>query len=265
FILDCGNEVTHMNTRELAGRCDASPAAVVRFAQKLGFKGFNDLKLDLARESAHPPLADFQAVIQDSDSMDTIARKAERIYTQSVDETYRMLNLPLLTAAVEALSHSRSIHLFGMGASGLIAMDFQHKVSRIGIPAFYYSDAHTNLATAALLSPEDIAVAISYSGETRETVLAAQAAKRGGCRVISITKPGRSRLVKYSDFPLFVPGEEQDLRVGAMTSRISGLLILDLLYLGVAKHDFPRTEDCLQKTRSIIRAFQSKRQTEIPF
>ena len=91
-----------------------------------------------------------------------------------------MLNVSILSQAVEEICAGRRIHLFGVGASGLLAMDFLYKSSRIGIPATYHADAHTNLATASLLGPEDIVIAISYSGETRETVLAAKAAKERG-------------------------------------------------------------------------------------
>lgn len=252
FILERRQDVTRMNTRQFADGSGTSPAAVVRFSQKLGFSGFNDLKLDLAREpEAHAE--DFQAVIKESDSLDAIVRKASAIYARSVEDTYRMVNISLLNQAVDALCQSRRISLYGVGASGLLAMDFQDKLARLGFTVSYYGDTHTSLTTAALLEPGDLAVAISYSGETQETLLAAQTARRRGCRVLSITRPGRSRLVKCSDFPLFIPGDEQELRVGAMTSRISGLLVLDLLYLGVASRDFTRTEDCLQETRAIIK------------
>lgn len=67
-------------------------------------------------------------------------------------------------------------------------MDFLYKGSRVGMPVFYHADAHTNLATASLLGPQDVAIAISYSGRTRETVLAAQAARDHGAKVIAITR-----------------------------------------------------------------------------
>ena len=228
YLLSHTGEVIHMNAKEFSSACGSSPAAVVRFSRKLGFKGFTDLKLDLAREAGAGKPDDFQTVIREHDDMDTLVQKAERI------------------------------HLFGVGASGLLAMDFLYKSSRIGIPAFYHEDVHTNLATAALLGPKDIVIAISYSGETRETVLAARAAKDRGCKIIAITQANHNTLARLADYPLYVPSEEPELRVGAMTSRTSGLLLLDLLYLGVAKHDPDRTEKSLLETRELIRSLQKK-------
>ena len=258
YLLDHTSEVIHMNAKEYAAACTSSPAAVGRFSKRLGFKGFTALKLDLARESGQGELDDFQAAIRDNDDMETIVRKAERIHLQNTSLTYQMLNVSILSQAVEEICAGRRIHLFGVGASGLLAMDFLYKSSRIGIPATYHSDAHTNLATASLLGPEDIIIAISYSGETRETVLAARAAKEHGAKVIAITQANRNTLARLADYPLFVPGEEKELRVGAMTSRTSGLFILDLLYLGIAKHDPERTEESLRRTRDLIRSFQEE-------
>ena len=258
YLLNHSHEAIHMSAKELSAQCGASPAAVVRLSQKLGFKGFTALKLELAKESGQEEPDAFQSAIRDNDDLETIVRKAEQIHLRNTSLTYQMVNVPVLSQAVEEICAGRRIHLFGVGASGLLAMDFLYKSSRIGIPATYHADAHTNLATASLLGPEDIVIAISYSGETRETVLAAKAAKERGAKVIAITQANRNTLSRMADYPLFVPGEEKELRVGAMTSRTSGLLILDLLYLGIAKHDPQRTEENLRQTRDLIRAFQEE-------
>lgn len=260
YLLEHSDKVIRMNAKEFAGACNSSPAAVVRFSQKLGFQGFTDLKLTLAQESGQEDPDAFQSVIRDNDDMETIVRKAERIHLQNISLTYQMVNPTILSQAVEEICAGRHIHLFGVGASGLLAMDFLYKSSRIGIPAFYHSDVHTNLATASLLTEKDIVIAISYSGETRETVLAAKTARDRGCKVIAITRAGRSSLARLADYPLYIPGEEPELRVGAMTSRTSGLLILDLLYLGIAKHSPAQTEANLRATRDIIQALQGNRE-----
>lgn len=256
FLLDHSGEAIHMNAKELAAACGSSPAAVIRFSQKLGFKGFTDLKLDLARESGAGDTDEFQTVIRDNDDMAAIVEKAERIHLRNVSRTYQMVNVSTLSQAVEAICSARRIQLFGVGASGLLALDFFYKASRIGLPVSYHSDVHTNLYTASLLGPEDVAIAISYSGKTKETVFAAKAARERGCKVIAITQANRNTLARLSDYLLYVPGEEKTLRVGAMTSRVSGELILDLLYLGIAKHDPEATEENLRKTLECIKNFQ---------
>ncbi len=251
-------EVIHMNAKELAAICGTSPASVVRFARKLGYQGFPALKLDLAWESGKDEKVDFQTVLHDGDDMNTIIRKAEQIHLRNTALTFQMLNPDVLTQAVEFLANAKSIRLFGVGASGLLAMDFLYKASRIGYPAFYHSDVHTNIATASLMGEDDVALAISYSGETRETVLAAKAAKQCGSKVISITQANRNTLSRLADCPIYIPDEEREFRIGAMTSRSAGLLVLDLLFLGMAKHDPEKTDAELMRTRNLIRTFQGK-------
>ena len=256
YLLDHSREAIHMSAKELSAQCDTSPAAVVRLSQKLGFKGFTALKLELAKESGQEEPDVFRSAIRDNDDMETIVRKAEQIHLRNTSLTYQMVNVSVLSQAVEEICVGRRIHLFGVGASGLLAMDFLYKSSRIGIPAFYHADVHTNLATAALLGPEDIVIAISYSGETLDTVLAAEAARERGSKIIAITQANRNTLSRLADYPLYIPGEEPELRVGAMTSRTSGLLILDLLFLGIAKHNPEQTQESLRQTRELIRTFQ---------
>ena len=256
YLLDHSREAIHMSAKELSAQCDTSPAAVVRLSQKLGFKGFTALKLELAKESGQEEPDVFRSAIRDNDDMETIVRKAEQIHLRNTSLTYQMVNVSVLSQAVEEICAGRRIHLFGVGASGLLAMDFLYKSSRIGIPAFYHADVHTNLATAALLGPEDIVIAISYSGDTLDTVLAAEAARERGSKIIAITQANRNTLSRLADYPLYIPGEEPELRVGAMTSRTSGLLILDLLFLGIAKHNPEQTQESLRQTRELIRTFQ---------
>ena len=258
YLLSHSAGVVRMTAREFAEAAGVSPAAAVRFSKRLGFQGFLQLRLDLARELAQgEPLDEFQTAIRDNDDMETLLRKAERIHIRNLSLTCRMVEPAVLSRAVEEIRARRRIHLFGVGASGLLAMDFLYKSSRIGIPAFYHSDVHTNLATASLLGPEDAAIAISYAGETRETVLAARTARERGAWVIAITCANGNTLSGLADCVLYVPREEREHRVGAMTSRMSGQLLLDLLYLGIAKEDPEGTQQSLRQTRELIRAFQS--------
>ncbi len=169
-----------------------------------------------------------------------------------------MLNIATLQAAIDALCSARRVFLYGVGASGLLAMDFQYKCSRIGIPAFYQMDSHTSLASAALLDEQDAVIAISYSGVTRETLLAAQNARTCGAKVIAVTQGNLNPLARLADFPLCIPSEESTLRIGAMTSRNSGLLVLDLLYLGCVQRNSPQSQQSLEKTRALIHELRNE-------
>lgn len=258
YLLVHGSDAMHMNAKELSVSCDTSPAAVVRFAKKLGFKGFTALKLDLARESAQAAPDAFNSAILESDDLAAIISKAEKTHQRNTALTYQMINIATLQSAIDALLGARRVFLFGVGASGLLAMDFQYKCSRIGVPVFYHADSHTSLASAALLDKHDTVIAISYSGVTRETLLAAQSAHACGAKVIAVTQGNLNPLARLADFPLCIPSEESTLRIGAMTSRNSGLLVLDLLYLGCVQKNVLQSQQALEKTRALIHELRNE-------
>ena len=258
YLLVHGSDAMHMNAKELSVSCDTSPAAVVRFAKKLGFKGFTALKLDLARESAQAAPDAFNSAILENDDLAAIISKAEKTHQRNTALTYQMINITTLQSAIDALLGARRVFLFGVGASGLLAMDFQYKCSRIGVPVFYHADSHTSLASAALLDKHDTVIAISYSGVTRETLLAAQSAHACGAKVIAVTQGNLNPLARLADFPLCIPSEESTLRIGAMTSRNSGLLVLDLLYLGCVQKNVLQSQQALEKTRALIHELRNE-------
>ena len=134
----------------------------------------------------------------------------------------------------------------------MVAQDFQYKLSRIKRIAIYQKDSHTQLISAVNIEPNDIAIGISYSGETKEVNLALKKAKELGAKTIGITKFNNT-LSKIVDISLHVPSEEKEIRFGAITSRISALVITDLLYLGVAKNNLNKTEEYILKTREFVK------------
>ena len=101
YLLDHSREAIHMSAKELSRQCGSSPAAVVRLSQKLGFKGFTALKLELAKTAGQEEPDVFQSAIRDNDDMETIVRKAERIHLRNTSLTYQMVNVSVLSQAVE--------------------------------------------------------------------------------------------------------------------------------------------------------------------
>ena len=255
YILENKGEITLLSTQELSERVNTSAAAVVRFAKKLGYKGFPELKVELAKDSDDED-DDFNEVIKASDSIDTMVKKAEVINLKAMSQTYRLMNMNHLKEAIDLISNCNNIYIFGVGASGLVAQDFQYKLSRIKRIAIYQKDSHTQLISAVNIEPNDIAIGISYSGETKEVNLALKKAKELGAKTIGITKFNNT-LSKIVDISLHVPSEEKEIRVGAITSRISALVLTDLLYLGVAKNNLTKPEEYILKPREFVKKIKS--------
>ncbi|MGL4572672.1 MAG: MurR/RpiR family transcriptional regulator [Clostridium sp.] len=251
YILANKDEVVSLSAQEFAERVNVSAAGVVRFSKKLGFKGFTALKVELAKESDEEPI-DFTEMISKNDDVKTMVKKTMKSNISTIEKTYNLLNLDLLEDAINSISKAKKIYIYGVGASGLVALDFQYKLLRIKKEAFYTTDSHIQLTTSSHIEKDDVVIAISYSGETKEVNAAVYEAKSKGAKVIAITKYVSSTLSKNADIPLYIPNEEREIRLGAIASRISALTLIDILYLGIAKEGIDRTTDYIKETRRVI-------------
>ncbi|MEG0296920.1 MAG: MurR/RpiR family transcriptional regulator [Clostridium sp.] len=252
YILENKQEVVMLNAQDLADKVKTSAAAVVRFSKKIGYKGFTALKVDLAKES-NEVTENFNTIIKENDSIEIMVKKSEAINMNAMSQTYKLINMDVLKATIDSLGNCKNVYLFGVGASGLVALDFQYKLSRIKRIAMYQQDAHIQVAQAAHIGPEDVAIGLSYSGETKEVNVALKKAKELGAKTIAITKFNNNSLSKIVDYSLHIPSEEEEIRIGAITSRLSSLVITDLLYLGLAKKDFNQVEKYILETRQVVR------------
>lgn len=251
YILKNKEEVVNLSAQELSDKADISPAAVVRFSKTLGYKGFTALKVDLAKERDEKE-NDTSVIISADDSIKDIIRKVKVSNTSSIEETIGLLNIDVIKLVVEAMVKAKRIYLFGIGASGLVAMDLQQKLLRIDKNTLYQMDPHTQISSSVHIEDTDVAIGISYSGETNEVNIPLKIARENGAKTIAITRYNKNSLSKIADHTIYLPNDEKDLRVGAITSRIDALTIIDILYLGVAKNNFEKTKNDIKRTRDII-------------
>ncbi|MBE3598435.1 MAG: MurR/RpiR family transcriptional regulator [Limnochordaceae bacterium] len=145
-----------------------------------------------------------------------------------------LLDPPLWERAADALARARRIHFYGVGASGFVALDAQHKFARIGMDAWAYTDPHLASAFAALLEQGDVAVGISHSGGTLDTLHALRAAREAGATTMCITHRMDAPIVELASIALFTSGHEAPFRSGAIVSRMAQLAVVDALFIAVA-------------------------------
>ena len=248
YIIKNKDEVVGLSAQELSSKADISPAAVVRFSKTLGYKGFTALKVDLAKDRDERD-DETSVIINEDDSLKDIIRKVKVSNISSIDETIGLMNVDTMKNIIEAMINAKRIYLFGIGASGLVALDLQQKLLRINKSTLYQIDPHTQIASAVHIEKEDVAIGISYSGETKEVNVPLKIAKEKGAKTIAITRYNKNSLSKISDYAIYLPNYEKEFRVGAITSRIDALTIVDILYLGVARNEFKQTKEYIKSTR----------------
>jgi DNA-binding MurR/RpiR family transcriptional regulator len=242
-----------MTISELATAATTSETTVLRFSKRLGLSGYPRLRLALAEASAHPrALAASQTDISAADSIDDVVRKIALADASAVEETAQQLDRDTLAQTAKTIDRAVRVDVYGYGASALVAADLQQKLHRIGCLAFAWNDPHLALTSAALLGPRDIAIGISHSGTTRETIESIVTAKANGARTVAITNFPLSPLAQAADLVLTTAARETALRSGATASRIAALTVVDCLYIVVAQRNLRSTRKAVKSTRDAV-------------
>lgn len=238
-LLDDPVGIAELSITELAERIGTSEATVARTARLLGYRGYRQLRLALVAHAAsgtESPDAELLGGVAPDDDLATVVGKLTRDERTSLADTARSLSLPTLAAAVAAVAAAPRVDAYGLMSSGLVATDLAQKLLRIGVAAAAYTDAHLAVTSALRLSAGDVAVGVSHSGTTSEVVEPVRLARAAGATTIAITGDPRSPLAAAADHLLLAAeGRDTELRPAALASRISQLLVVDCLFVGVTQ------------------------------
>ena len=261
-VLDDPGGVAWRSISELARSCGTSATSVVRFCRAIGLRGYPELRLALAGAVAHDDAAAVVAASSDIDPNDdpvTITKKIAYSDGAAVTDTASRLDIGTLVKVVDALAVANRIDLYGVGASGLVAVDLQFKLQRIAMPAFAWPDPHMAATSAALRGKGDVAVGLSHTGTTVDTIDALTEARAHGATTVAITNFPWSPITEVADYVLLTAARETAFRSGAMTSRIAQLTVVDCLFVTLAQRDLPRTMDALERTFAAAQAKRVRR------
>ncbi|MFT7110827.1 MAG: RpiR family carbohydrate utilization transcriptional regulator [Psychrobacter glaciei] len=254
YVLENMDAVIHMRIVDLAQEAQVSEPTVVRFCRALGLNGFQAFKVLLAQ--SHTSIHGIgQFAITATDSSSDIVKK---IFDTSVTQIMKVRNYLdelQIAKAVEALTKSKRVEFYGFGASGAVAMDAMHKFFRLQFSSVAYSDPHMQSMSAVTLQKNDVVVAISQSGRTKDLLHAMSIAKQQGAHVISLSPPN-TPVSNLADLPIHVHINEDTDVFTPMTSRITHLLVIDCLAVGVAQKKGPDFDDHLAKIKDSISTFR---------
>ena len=252
YILSSPSEVIHMTITELAETTGTAEATISRFCKKkLGFPGFQSLKIALASDLYEPFESIYNEVNAD-DPIDIIANKVFQNINEALHDTLKIVNADSLDRAITAILAARRIEVYGTGGSAPIAADVEHRFSRFGIPVRAYADQDMQAVSASLLHPGDVVIAISHTGSNQSVMESVKIAKENGATIIAITSYIRSPLSQISDIILNGMAKEINYRSEAMSSRLIHLAFIDVLYVGAMVRQPERITNNMQKIRKAI-------------
>lgn len=248
FIEQNQEEIIHLSITEVAERSETSESSVVRLCKRLGYKGFQDLKINLAKEVIAPEKQILE-VIEKGDDLGMIKKKVFQSNIQALYDTIEVCNDDEIRKAVEAISNARLIEFYGTGGSGTIALDAHHKLLKLGIKSFAYNDPVLQAMSASVLTDKDVVIGISHTGSNTDVLAALKLAKDAGATLICITNSSKSPITNISDIVLQSASKESLFRTDAFSSRIAQLTIIDILVAAVANQQYELCYSNIQKTR----------------
>lgn len=256
FILAQPNEARHLSSQQLAALSGVSQSSVVKFAQKMGFKGFPALKLALSEALASNPNPHSVPVHNQIRGDDPLRLVGEKLIKDNVAAMHASLDVNTedkLLEAVSLLRSARRIVVTGIGASGLVAQNFSWKLMKIGFNAVAEQDMHALLATVQAMTTEDLLLAISYSGERREINMAADETLRVGGKIIAITGFSPNALQQRASHCLYTIAEEQATRSAAISSTSAQMMLTDLLFMGLVQQDLEHAPERIRHSEALVK------------
>jgi DNA-binding MurR/RpiR family transcriptional regulator len=261
-VLDDPQGVAWRSISELARTCGTSATSVVRFCRAIGLRGYPDLRLALAGAVARDDVTSVTTASHDiapDDDAATITKKIAYADARAVTDTANHLDIATLVQVTEALAKAGRIDIYGVGASGFVALDLQMKLQRIGRPAFAWPDPHMAISSASLRGAGDVAIGLSHTGTTVDTIDVLREARSHGALTVAVTNFPWSPITEVADLVLLTAARETAFRTGAMTSRIAQLTVVDCLFVTLAQQDLPGTRVALERTFAAAQAKRVRR------
>ena len=241
ILLEKGN-ILYETLQEISKKISVGEATILRCVRKIGFNGFQDLKLQIAKDDK--PLDE----TSHENYIDSIAANM----TKTILNTKNVLDINQLNLAIELIQNSNKLLFYGVGASGLAAKEAQSRFIRMGKTGISITDSHFQLMYSSACEENDVIVAFSLSGHTKDIIESLTVAKKQNTKIIAITNFYLSPVAQLADCVLITAGKENLLDGGSLTSKISQLYIIDLLSTGYAILNEDKVLNLKEKTAELL-------------
>ncbi len=242
YILAEKGNIIYETLLEISKKINVGEATILRFVKKIGFNGFQDLKLQIAKDDK-PENKSYH-----ENYMDSIANNM----TSTILNTKKVLDIQQLNLSIKLIEESDRLFFYGVGASGLAAYEAQSRFVRMGKIGTSITDSHFQLMYSSLCNGNDVIIALSLSGYTKDMIDSLTVAKKQNAKIIAITNYALSPIAQIADCLLLTAGKENLLDGGSLISKISQLYVIDLLCTGYALLNKDDVLDIKEKTAELL-------------
>lgn len=253
YLLTHPQTSSSLTITDLAKKTNSSISSISRFAKKLGFNSFQELKINLLTSQTRKE--DGNHLFQEINSNDSTLEMAKKVFTSNIsalNATLDTLTQEELDKAIKIIYDYDTIAFFGLGASALVALDGYHKFLRSDKTPLFANDFHMQLMLATTLKKNTCAIVISHSGENKDTLELAQKLREKNIKTIGITSYGNSALTKIVDLTLLSISEETKYQNEALHAIIAQISLIDTLFVLTAMKDDQQTTNIFKEIRKTI-------------
>ncbi len=237
-----------LSIADFATLCRCDQTTVVRFAQRLGYSGYAELKLAVARQS-EALWQEFKSEQPGRASENKITDALIRLHCESISATLRNIDQTAVQNLVNKISKAQHVMICGAGSSALQAEDLSVRLSRLGVFTYFYRDFELWKTFLGYLGKDDLLLLFSNSGETPSIIELARSAKQKDIFIAAVVSFPTSTLAKCSDIAIITENRgELPIRLGAMTSRTAQFLVVDMLTVFYSMIDKEKSWDFLEKS-----------------
>ncbi len=254
-ILEKTDEIIYSTITDLSDMANVGEATIIRFCRKLGFKGYQGFKMALAQEITMNQNSEnilFNSPIEVEDTIDVVAQKFYSVSEKALKETLLLLDYKTLEQVAGLVKKAKRVFFFGVGFSGITALEAKFKFMQIGLNSDAYTDNHLMAMVASTMTEEDVVIGISHSGSAIETVKGIKIAKDNGVKTVCITHHAKSPITKEAEYTLLNGSKEGPLQGGAIGTKIAQLFVIDLIYTQVVMLNEEKAIELKKKARDAV-------------
>jgi DNA-binding MurR/RpiR family transcriptional regulator len=256
-LIDDPKAPLKLSITELAERAGTSAASVTRFCRMIGYSGYAPLRVGIAEDVGRGGgqaawLADIGRSFGPDDPPEDIRQALLNTHVLSLQTTAGLLDLPTALRVAERIVRSRQTDVYGVGGSALTALEVEARLYRIGINVHTWAEVHNGLTSAAILDKDCVAIGVSNTGRTIETIQMLAVARASGAHTVAITGNPDSPLARIADDVLIAASPDGYLQPADLSARHCQLFVVDLLDLLIAQSNFERTTQFLAASGAAV-------------
>ena len=237
-------QAPYLSISDLAKECSVAEATIFRFCKQLGFRGYNEFRLALAKSGISYNQQNPYTAYGKVTTEDTIQQMCQKLYTanhEALQQTLTVIDAQSIHTAGEWLSSAGRVFCCGQGGGLMIAMEAWTRFATVSPKFFVVEDIHIQIMTASLLSEDDVVLYSSYSGSTLDAKNILEPARARGAKIILITHFPDSPATQLADLVLLCGGSEAPLQSGSIAARMAMLFVVDILVNEFCRKDIETT------------------------